>query len=67
MAYKASKGKNKGKGKAKSDTPKQDPLKSFVDDASKHKPKYPCLICGEDHNTKDCPYCAEVGHLLKDT
>jgi hypothetical protein len=34
-ADKASKGKKKGKGKAKADTPKQDPPKSSVDDASK--------------------------------
>ena len=34
VADKTSKGKNKGKGKAKVDSPKQDPPKSDVDDAS---------------------------------
>ena len=38
-ADKASKDKKKGKGKSKYDTPKQDPPKSSVDDASKRKPK----------------------------
>ena len=67
MVDKASKGKKKGKGKAKCDTPKQDPPKSSVDYVSKRKPKYPCLICEEDHYTKDCPYCAEVSRMLKGT
>lgn len=61
------KGKKKGKGKAKSDTPKQDPPKPSTNDASKCKMKYPCLICDEDHYTKDCPHHAEVRHLLKGT
>jgi hypothetical protein len=24
-------------------------------DRDKQKPRYPCLICGDDHYTKDCP------------
>lgn len=62
---KAYKGKRKGKGKAKADAPKYDPPKSSVDGSSKRKPKYPCLICEEDHYTKDCPRCFEVNCLLK--
>ena len=48
-------GKKKGKGKGKADAPKQFPPKSFAGDASQWKAKYPCLICEEDHYTKDCP------------
>jgi len=64
-ADKASKGKKKGKFKSKSNTPKQDPPKSSADDASKRNLKYPCLICEEDHYTKDCTQHVEVSHLLK--
>ena len=67
MVNKTSKGKKKGKGKAKSNTLKYDPPKPSADDASKRKPKYPCLICEEDHYTKDCPHRAEVSRLLKGT
>ena len=64
---KASKGKKKGKVKSKTDTSKQDPPKSFIDDASKHKLKYPYLISEEDHYTKDCPRHSKVKYLLKGT
>jgi hypothetical protein len=51
--------KKKGKGKNKekknnnqqSDIPKTHPAKY----KEKRKPRYPCLIYGEDHYTKDCP------------
>lgn len=42
---KASKGKTKCKGEVKLGTPKQDPPNSSANGASKHKPKYPFLIC----------------------
>jgi hypothetical protein len=32
-----------------------------------HKPRYPCLICGDDHYTKDCPRWAEVTKFLQGT
>lgn len=32
---------------------------------AKHKLTYPCLICDEDHYTKDCLRWFEVSHLLK--
>lgn len=35
--------------------------------SSQRKPKYPCLICKEDHYTKDCPWQSEVSRLLKGT
>ena len=52
---KSLKGKKKGKGKGKVDAPKQGPPKFFTGESSQQKLKYPCLICEEDHYTKDCP------------
>jgi hypothetical protein len=67
-------GKNKskkGKGKNKEDrnnNPQSDkPKTQSVDDKDKHKPRYPCLICGDDHYTKDCPRHAEVTKFLQGT
>lgn len=65
MVDKTLKGKKKGKGKNKVDQPKQDPPKPPVEESAKRKPKYPCLICDEDHYTKDYPRRSEVIHLLK--
>jgi len=62
---KALKGKKKGKGKNKPDQPKQDSPKSPPEDDAKRKPKYPCLICDEDHYTKDCLRQSEVSRLFK--
>ena len=62
---KASKGKKKGKGKNKADQPKQDSPKPSPEEGAKRKPKYPCLICDEDHYTKDCPRRSEISRLLK--
>jgi hypothetical protein len=56
-----SKNKNKKKGKGKNKEDKNNnqqyekPKTQSVDDKDKRKPCYPCLICGEDHYTKDCP------------
>jgi hypothetical protein len=38
-----------------------------VDDKDKHKPRYPCLICGDDHYTKYCPRSVEVTKFLQGT
>jgi hypothetical protein len=38
-----------------------------VDDQDKRKPRYPCLMCGDDHYTKDCPRRAEVHKFLQST
>lgn len=65
MADKASKGKKKGKAKNKYEQPKQESSKPPPEEGTKHKPKYPCLICDEDHYTKDCPRRSEVSRLLK--
>jgi hypothetical protein len=29
------------------------------------KLKFPCLICGEDHYTRDCPHWDEVAKFFK--
>jgi hypothetical protein len=42
--------RNKNNNK-KTEKPKTHP----VDDKDKCKPRYPCLICGDDHYMKDCP------------
>jgi hypothetical protein len=66
-------GKNKskkGKGKNKEDknNPQSEKTKTPpVDDRDKRKPRYPCLICGDDHYTKDCPRRAEVTKFLQGT
>jgi hypothetical protein len=66
-------GKNKskkGKGKNKEDknNPQSEKAKTQpVDDKDKRKPRYPCLICGDDHYTKDCPRRAEVTKFLQGT
>ena len=52
---KSYKGKKKGKFKAKSNTLKQDSQKPRAGDGSQHKLKYTCLICDDEHFTKDCP------------
>jgi len=63
---KTSKGKKNGKAKNKSEHPKQDSPKPPPEEGAKRKPKYPCLICDEDHYTKDYPRQSEVSRLLKD-
>jgi hypothetical protein len=57
-------GKNKeGKNNNQPEQTKTPP----VEDRDKHKPRYPCLICGDDHYTKDFPRCAEVTKFLQGT
>ena len=58
-------GKKKGKKKDKADkAPKERKEKSESND-EKRKPRYPCLICEEDHFTRDCPHRAEVVKIVK--
>jgi hypothetical protein len=49
----------KGKGRNKEDTnnnlQSEKPKMKPVDDKYKRKPRYPCLIYGDDYYTKDCP------------
>jgi hypothetical protein len=64
-------GKNKskkGRGKNKEDknTSQAERTKTTpVDDRDKRKPRYPCLICGDDHYTKDCPRRAKITKFLQ--
>jgi hypothetical protein len=61
---KKGRGKNKeGKNNNQAEQTKTTP----VDDRDKRKPRYPCLICGDDHYTKDCPRRAEVTKFLQGT
>jgi hypothetical protein len=53
----------KGKTKKKSNNNTRFGKKS--NDASDRKPKYPCIICGEMHFTKDCPHRENVQHFVK--
>lgn len=58
-------GKKKGKKKDKKDkAPKEKKEKSESND-EKRKPRYPCLICEEDHFTRDCPHRVEVVKIVK--
>jgi hypothetical protein len=61
--------KNKGKGKnkeEKNNNPHSDKTKmQTTDEKDKRKPRYPCLICGDDHYMKDCPRRAEVTKFLQ--
>ena len=48
----------KGKGKQKQNNARIRKKLNFpTDDSPNHKPKFPCLICGKYHFTKDFPHC----------
>jgi hypothetical protein len=51
--------KKKGKGRNKEDKnnnqQSKKPKTQHVDEKDKCKPRYPCIICGEDHYMKYCP------------
>src|ERR1700728_4733057 len=65
MAKSKNGGKKKGKKKNKADkAPKEKSEKTEPND-ERRKPKYPCLICEEDHYTRDCPHRAEVAKIVK--
>ena len=58
-------GKKKGKKKNKTDKNlKEKPEKTESTD-EKRKPRHPCLICDEEHFTRDCPHRAEVAKIIK--
>ena len=57
--------KKKGKNKSKqTSSPKEKTDKNELTD-DKWKPPCPCLICDENHFTKECPHMAEVSKFLK--
>ena len=58
----------KGKNKSKKPDNQQEGNKtqnSDVDSKGKRKVKFPCLICGGDQFTKECPNPEEVSNFLK--
>jgi hypothetical protein len=58
--------KGRGKNKEKKNTSQADRTKTTpVKYRDKRKPRYPCLICGDDHYTKYCPRRTEVTKLLQ--
>jgi hypothetical protein len=63
---KSRKGRGKNK-EGKNNNPNEQTKSPPVDDRDKRKPRYPCLICGDDHYTKDCPRRAEVNKFLQGT
>jgi hypothetical protein len=61
---KSRKGRGKNK-EGKNNNPNEQTKPPPVDDRDKRKPRYPCLICGDNHYTKDCPRCAEINKFLQ--
>jgi hypothetical protein len=58
--------KGRGKNKEGKNNPQAEQTKTTpVDDRDKCKPRYPHLICGDDHYTKDFPRRAEVTKFLQ--
>jgi len=55
--------KKNGKNKSKTKNPPQE--KSFDSSTSRKKLHYPCLICDNDHSTRDCPHYSKISKLLK--
>jgi hypothetical protein len=63
-------GKKKNKNKSKKTYDQTESLKTqtqppIVDKQPQRKLKFPCLMCGEDHYTRDCPHRDEVTKFLK--
>lgn len=56
---KQSGGKKKKKGKNKKQE-ESSPEKSSINPSGDRKPNCPCLICDEDHWTRECPYKSEL-------
>jgi len=63
---KSRKGRGKNK-EGKNNNPNEQTKPPPADERDKRKPRYPCLMCGDDHYTKDCPRRAEVTKFLQGT
>jgi hypothetical protein len=63
---KSKKGRGKNK-ESKNNNQNEQTKTPPVEDQDKRKPCYPCLICGDDHYTKDCPRRAKVNKFLQGT
>ena len=57
--------KNKGKNKSKKTSSPKEKTEKNEPSNDKWKPCYPCLICDEDHFTKECSHLSEVSKLVK--
>jgi hypothetical protein len=63
---KSRKGRGKNK-EGKNNNPNEQTKPPPADERDKRKPRYPCLMCGDDHYTKDCPRRVEVTKFLQGT
>jgi hypothetical protein len=59
------KARNKPKKNNHNEQPKTQPQTPAVGKQPQRKPKFPCLICGDDHYTRDFPHHNEVAKLFK--
>jgi hypothetical protein len=57
--------KNKPKKNNHNEQPKTQTPPPTIEKKPQWKPKFPCLICGDDHYTRDCPHRDEVTKLFK--
>jgi hypothetical protein len=59
------KARNKTKKNNNNEQPKTQPQTPAARKQPQRKLKFPCLICGDDHYTRDCPHRNEVAKLFK--
>jgi hypothetical protein len=59
------KARNKPKKNNNNEQPKTQPQTPIAGKQPQQKLKFPCLICGDDHYTRDCPHRDEVAKLFK--
>jgi hypothetical protein len=59
------KARNKTKKNNNNEQPKTQPQTSAAGKQPQRKPKFPCLICGDDHYTRDFPHRDEVAKIFK--
>jgi hypothetical protein len=64
-----SEGKNKGNNNKKNKNSSEQSFpktqENNTEGKRKQKDKYPCMICKEDHFTKDCPHLTEIHQYLE--
>jgi hypothetical protein len=57
--------RNKPKKNNNNEQPKNQPQTPATGKQPQRKPKFPCLICGDDHYTQDCSHRDEVAKIFK--
>jgi hypothetical protein len=64
-----SRGKNKKKNKSKNTNNNEQPKNEAQTPATENQPqrkmKFSCIICGDDHYTRDCPHHNEVAKIFQ--